>query len=143
MYWQRTLSIPQSRQETERILKQQLRTYLPFGEVGENHFTLFKSVAFAAWGGNSIYLFRFRGEYFPSGSETELRYTVSLPLLHYIVLGFICFFAIIVAIFFLINTGAPYFSAIALLPTIPVVVSISQGITCIKIFEKSLTHDMT
>ena len=143
MYWKRTLSIPRSRQETEHILKQQLRTVLPSRKKKKNHFTIFKSVAYTAWGGNNIHIFRFRGEYFQSGSETELKYTVSLPLLYYIVLGLICSFAISSAISFLISGMAYYyFALITLIPAIPVVISISQGVTCIKRFEKTLTQNM-
>lgn len=142
MFWKRKITISRPQQEVETILKHQLHTKSPFGEVLDNSFTFYKSVAHTSLGQKGIHLFRFHGLYTQTDLATELTYTVSAPLPVCIVLTFLCTLAAFIFISILVNGGPLLAIGLALFLCILLVVGItSQGNTCIEKFEKLLTQD--
>ena len=142
MFWKRKITISRPQQEVESILKQQLRINIPFGEVQDNSFTLYKSVSHTSFGQKGIHLFLFHGTYSQIGLDTALEYTVSLPLHIYILLTFLCALGVYFAVSFLMNSGSLLYAGLALLICLLLIIGITaQGNTCIERFEKLLTQD--
>ena len=116
----------------------------PIGKVQDNSFTLYKSVSHTSFGQKGIHLFHFRGTYSQIGLDTELEYTVSLPLHIYILLTFLCALGVYSAVSFLMNSGSLLYAGLAFLICLLLIIGITaQGNTCIERFEKLLTQDTT
>lgn len=145
MFRKRTLSVPIPQQEVEHILSNQIRVILPRGNVSENHFTVYKSVASTFSNRNMRHRFRFSGEFQQAGTKTEIVYCVYPAFSFYVLICFLII-GLIETISLLLQQNDSLDSMLiaagfVLVCIVSIVIWISQKNDCVRNFETLLTTD--
>ena len=143
MFRKRTLSVPIPQQEIEHILANQIRVIFPRGNVSENHFTVYKSVASTFLNRNMRHRFRFSREFQQAGAKTEIVYCVYPAFSFYILICFLIT-GLIETISLLLQQNSSSESLLivagfVLVCIVSIVIWISQRNDCIRNFETLLT----